>query len=416
MPAKAPVSTPTGTSNGHAPVGGPARLRLLDREHAQASEPVPDAGYEPIEAPRRSALPETHAALALAGASGCYLAFVLPAARGQIRAFQVRAQRIADLRLRELALSALEKRGNIEGAALFATLAPAEHRDATVRALVAFQSAYNYTDALSEQPSADPGANAEQCHQALLIALHPDAPHPDYYAHDQSGGSDGGFLAALVDACRRALSELPQRQLLAAHAREAAARIVDFQTLNRRHADGGHRALQGWARELGDGHEVCWWETAAGAGSSLAVHALVAAAADQRTGAHELAAIDAAYFPWVGALHSLLDAIVDQEEDARAGQPSLLDPYGSPYHALAGVCRLAARSLQECERLPDGARHRAILTAMCSYYLSAPQAGDPLACSVRAGLNSLLGSPLLAARALFSARRLAHTLARRPYL
>lgn len=46
-------------------------------------------------------------------------------------------------------------RGNIEGAALFDALAPAGRRARTIRALVAFQTAYNYFDALSGLPSED---------------------------------------------------------------------------------------------------------------------------------------------------------------------------------------------------------------------------------------------------------------------
>jgi tetraprenyl-beta-curcumene synthase len=61
----------------------------------------------------------------------------------------------------------------------------------------------------------------------------------------------------------------------------AAARIVDFQALNLNERQGGQHALEHWAGELAPcTNGLAWWETAAAAGSSMSVHALIAAAAD----------------------------------------------------------------------------------------------------------------------------------------
>ena len=352
---------------------------------------------------------------ALAATATRYVTLVLPAAREQIDAYIARARKIPDARLRRVALEALAKRGNIEGAALLATLAPGHARAPATRALVAFQAAYNYTDALSELPSADPGANAARLHQALLSALDPDAPQPDYFARDPQRGHDGGLLAATVQDCRAALGSLPRWAQNAPRARAAAARIVDFQTLNRSREQGGHRALAGWAREQAAGYELGWWELAAGAGSSLPVHALIAASADPLGPSARAQAIGAAYFPWVGALHSLLDSLVDRDEDERAGQPSLLEPYGGPRQTLAGLTALAARTRGELAGLADAPTHLAILTAMCSYYLSAPGCQDAHGRAVAAGLTRQLGAPLAAARGMFASWRLARALAGSPY-
>ena len=103
-----------------------------------------------------------------------YLLLVLPSATSELASWRTRAAEIPNPKLRHHALQALRKRGNIEGAALFATLAPAAQRRRTIRALVAFQAAYNYLDMLAEQPSADPEANAGQLHRALRWALEVD--------------------------------------------------------------------------------------------------------------------------------------------------------------------------------------------------------------------------------------------------
>ncbi len=366
---------------------------------------------------------------------------VLPHVARERARWRERAAAIPNPRLRRHALRSLGKRGNIEGAALFATLVPGAHRRGAVRALVAYQTAYNYLDALSELPSADPVANGRRLHQALLTALRPGARHPDYYEHNPDGGSgsradggadggagggaggasdggasDGGYLAAIVDACADALAALPSFPVIAPAARAAAARIVDFQALNLAEAQGGHDGLGRWAgAQTPAGSGLGWWETAAAAGSSLAVHALIAAAAKPAVRPAEVAAIERVYWPWAGALHSLLDSLVDRGEDRERGQRSLLDHCGSPARAADRLAALAERAAGAAAELPDRHAHRVIVTAMCSYYLSAPQCDTAEGRDVAGALSEALGSPLRVAILMFRCRRLLHTLGRRAY-
>lgn len=344
-----------------------------------------------------------------------YLLLVMPQVSSELSRWREQAREIPNRQLRDAAIQALRKRGNIEGAALFATLAPAANRRITTRALVSFQTAYNYLDALSELPGKDPIANGEQLHQALLTALHPDAPHPDYFAYSSERG-DGGYLRAIVEECRKAFAGLPSSAAFAPSARCAAARIVDFQALNLNDRQGGHRELRRWARELTpSGNGLAWWETAAAAGSSLAVHALIAAAADPQLDEAAAREIDRAYFFWIGALHSLLDSLVDRREDHQRGQRSLLDYYHSPTDAAVHLAMLADRGRRATERLPRARAHRVILTAMCSYYLSAPECDTAEAHRITRALTQALGLPLNVATLMFRSKRAVHSLTDRTY-
>ena len=261
----------------------------------------------------------------------------------------------------------------MEGAALFAVLAPRVRRRETVRALVAFQAAYNYLDALAEQPSPDPVGNGRQLHEALLVALDPAAAHPDYYAHHPSA-TTAATSPALVDTCRSAFLTLPSHSVVSGAAWAAAARIVAFQSLNLTEEQGGHDALERWARYQTPGASgLDWWQTAAAGGSSLAVHALIATAANPDVKARDVAAIEGAYFPWICALHSLLDSLVDVAEDERAGQRNLLSYHASRQQSAFAMKLLARRATAGASALADGARHRVILTAMATYYLSSPR-------------------------------------------
>ncbi len=323
----------------------------------------------------------------------------------EARVWREQAGTIPDPFLRRLALEAQHtKRGNLEGAAAFAAFAPAAHRGTVTRAQVAFQAIYDYVDTLAEQPASDPIANGRHLHHALLIALYPNAAHLDYYTHNPQG-EDDGYLARIIDTCRTALEALPSYTLVAVPARRAAARIVSYQSLNLREAQGGQTALARWAQQqTPHGTGLRWWETAASAGSSLEVFVLIAVAANPTVHVSEITAIENTYFPWVGSLHSLLDSLIDLPEDAASGQRSLLDNYTSPHEAAERMTWIATHAARLTRSLPNGHEHLLVLTSMTSFYLSTPGVSAlPISRDILAAVDSL-ATP---AKLLFSARRAA---------
>jgi tetraprenyl-beta-curcumene synthase len=280
--------------------------------------------------------------------------------------------------LRRLALGTQEsERGNLDGAAAFAVLVPRVHRERVVRAVVAFQATYDYVDTLAEQPCGDPVANGHQLHLALLTALDPGTDHPDYYAH-HCGGRDDGYIRSLIDTCRGAFGALPSYATVAEPALRAARRMVAYQSFIHEGSGEAHRALARWAATLTPpGTGLRWWETAAAAASSLTVFALIAAAAQPALSAVDTIAMEQAYFPWIGALHVLLDSLIDRADDFDAGHHSLVDHYASPEETASRLQAIAARAMQATATLPSGTQHALILAAMASFYLSAPCASAP---------------------------------------
>jgi len=375
---------------------------------------------------------------AFAGAARRYWFTVFPHVHRELSHWRDRAREIRDPVLRQLALDAQRKRGNMEGAAAFAIFAPHRRRATVVRALVAFQSAYNYLDLLAEQPRAEPIAGARQLHEALLVALDPagrvatdslTAPldpaawQPDYYAHYPQR-DDNGYLGELVDTCRTALAKLPSYPAVADAARRAVERVIEFQTLNLSKHQGNHDAFARWAHtETPSGAELRWWETAAAAGSSLGIYALIAVAADPVVDPSDIQAIENAYFPWIGALHSLLDHLVDRTEDAAVGQRSLIGYYTSPEEAAVRMRVLADRAVRAAGALPRGERHSIVLAGMAGYYLSDPEASAPEVLPIAQNVRETIGGLMAPTLLVFRARRLAgrigaeradHPLPRRP--
>ncbi len=127
--------------------------------------------------------------------------------------------------------------------------------------------------------------------------------------------------------------------------------------------------------------------------------ALIALAARPDVGAAAPQATAAAYFPWAGALHVLLDSLVDVEADRRTGDHSLIGHYASTGETAARLTEIARRADAAVGALRDGALHRLMLIAMACFYLTR----TPGSCAARAGVFGALGPVTLPARTLLVA-------------
>ena len=153
----------------------------------------------------------------------------------------------------------------------------------------------------------------------------------------------------------------------------AARRCVQAQTRLHAAATLGDGQLERWAREHAEGSGLQWREYAAGGASSvLAVHALIAAAADPATTKSDAERIDRAYLA-IGAVITILDSLVDRAADAAAGQRGVHPPVragrddgpaagADPPGAAAGIRGPARRSSRDdargCRRLLHDAPRR----------------------------------------------------------
>jgi tetraprenyl-beta-curcumene synthase len=322
-----------------------------------------------------------------------YKRAVLPQVQDELRGWERRATAIPDPALREAALSALREKGsNAEATAVFGILAPRAQRPRALHAMTALQTAIDYLDTLGEQPGQEPLADGLALHGALLEAVTPGATFSDWYQlHPQS--EDGGYLAELVTACQGEIAALPASGAVLTPAQRAARRCGEGQSHTHAAAgsESGAQQLKSWTGELDGQGKYLWWELAAGASSSVAIHALIAAAASPETGAEEAELIDAAYFPSIGALTVLLDDLVDRAEDAGAGEHSYLDYYPSNEIAAERLALLTTRAKDAVAALRHGQRHHAILIGVGAFYLSAPSARSDYARPIRDCILKALG-------------------------
>lgn len=130
-------------------------------------------------------------------------------------------------------------------------------------------------------------------------------------------------------------------------------------------------ALRDWvAREYPGTHEVAWFEVAAAAGANLAIYALLALAAESHCSTSRIEDTYRAYFPWTGALATMLDGFVDQFDDAQHGEHCYIAYYQSSDDATAQISRLVRRCLSETHSLKNGERHTLVAASMVAMYLS----------------------------------------------
>ena len=319
---------------------------------------------------------------------------ILPLVRSELHRWRQHAQAIPDPILREQAVGTLhEEELNVEGAAVFATLVPHRSWPVLVRLLVAFQVMYDYLDTVSEERVPDTLGNGLQLHRSLLAALDPSLPSSDWYRHHPHA-NDGGYLDALVAACRACLGALPSASSVLPVARRAALRCGEGQSHTHAAMQEDDAQLALWALRQDRATGYLWWELAAGAISSVGVYALLAAAAEPGETAADAARIDAAYFPPMCALSTLLDSLIDHERDVLTANHSSFGHYPSSADAAARLGLIASRAEAAVRDLRHGRRHLAILAGIAGYYASAAGAGTDEGQPVTTALAERLGPGL----------------------
>ena len=301
---------------------------------------------------------------------------VLPLSSAELDGWRSRAEAIPDVELRRQALSSLRlKRFHADGGCVYATAAPAgPEREGLVRLIVAFQTISDYLDNLCDRGGSLDPEDFRRLHRAMSDAVDPAAPAGDYYSH-HGKREDGGYLAALVETCRSGVAQLPGYGAVAPLAAELVGLYCDLQV----HKHVAHerrvpRLTEWFAAHRDLAPEFDWWEFSAATGSTLGVFSLFGAALDRNLPNEAAGALRAAYFPWVGAVHILLDYLIDLEEDRQGGDLNFVAEYGSLDSAHRRIEWLAGRALDEVRSLPAARFHRLVVQGLVAMYLSDPKA------------------------------------------
>jgi tetraprenyl-beta-curcumene synthase len=346
------------------------------------------------------------ASVALVVANARYWGTVAPVVRGELEHWRRRAGAIADPDLRALALGKLAHESfNAEAGAMLATLAPRAHRREVVRAIIALQVLFDLLDGLTERPLGDPLADGERLFTPFVDAFCC-VPH----SANGGGGIGDPYLWELSRAVSSAVAGLPARDAVIEVARAGARRAAEAQVRMHASAQLGVGQLRQWAQTQARGTRLRWRELAAGAASSvLAGHALIAAAADVSSTRAQAGRIADAYLS-ICVLVTLLDSLIDQQHDERAGEAGYIGLYADRALLADALPEAARRAGAQARELPRGAHHVMILTGVVAYYSSAPDARGEPARAIVARVHDALVPPIAPTLVLMRAWRLARRL------
>lgn len=317
-----------------------------------------------------------------------YGASIVPRARREIRRWSAAAAAIPDRVLRGHATHAIVADArNAEAVAALASTAPRRQRRTTVELLVAYQLLVDYVDMLGECVCADDLGRGLTLGSALVSAV----GEPDSPVDLDPLGDDGGYLVALVTTCRDRFRRLPSADLVAPEAEAAAVRCAQALAYTHTAARTGTLGeLRGWAVPADATGGYAWWEIAAGGNSNLAIHALLAAAADPLTTRHDAAALASAYWPHVCVMSTLLDSLADYERDQASGNLSFVSHYPDRCAARDGLTRATQRSLSAVKPLRHPHTHTMIVAGVAGYYAAFAAPGS-LATEIAPSVIAQLG-------------------------
>jgi tetraprenyl-beta-curcumene synthase len=334
---------------------------------------------------------------------------VAPLVGVQLDHWTTRAAAIPNPLLRKIALENLREEGfNAQASATLATLASPRYRRSAVESIVGLQVIYDYLDSLVEQPHPDPITSGRRLYRAFVDAIAP-GQEPDGHYYDQERNSnDGGYLTELVSSVRAALTQLPSRAATSHIAVLAAKRCANAQVRAHATAVAGEEQLQSWASRGAHQAGFQWREFLAGAVSSgLALHALAALAATPLCTEEHAEKLDSAYL-LLCAVTTLLDGLVDYEQDISAmGHAGYVRYYENDHELLKALENLIHRATEEIADLPHASHHLMTLLGVIAYYISAPTAFDGFSRPVVQELNQTLKPLITPPLALMRAWRLA---------
>lgn len=305
------------------------------------------------------------------------LVWGLPTAAKEMRRWRARAQAASSAPLREDALRVFHrKRTHVDGAGLFWILSK-RRRPHLLRLLVAYELMLDFLDYASERgASAMPDLHAAQAsgellHAGLLNALASDTVIADHYAlhpwHD-----DAGYLRALIAACREGIEALPSYAVVQQLATTETTRAAEVLAINHipdpLRRDSG---LEAWARRyFPSERQLAWFEVAAAVSGSLAVHGLLAQAADPNATQMTAERVYAVYLRSVALATAMLDSYADQLEDGATNGHSYIAHYADPETTQARLQAIVEETMRATRALPHGRRHAILAGCMIAMYLS----------------------------------------------
>jgi tetraprenyl-beta-curcumene synthase len=310
---------------------------------------------------------------ALTVSAGRELAWGLYEVKAEALLWRTRADAIPDSATRDYALAAMDEgRVLVDGAALFWILPPHRRLD-LLRLLVALQTLLNFLDLVLEREACGPDRRPGSWMWVAREALDLTRPPPDREIKARLG-NDGGYLSALVMACRVGCATLPNYQHAHRVLVREATRSRAFEIEHDRDESRRTVTMQAHVAEHFNGVTgITWWELVGGASALLTAMVVLALAADETTTQDDLLQAADAYV-WVASAAALLDSYVDRPADVSSGAHNWFDYYPTDMHATQRAAELLQGAVSRISALRNAERHVVIVGSMAALWLSSDTA------------------------------------------
>lgn len=298
-----------------------------------------------------------------------YIFSTLPQVKNLLRNWHNVAESCEDSILREQALDSLHyKAFHCQGGAVFSLAGEAEN--ILLRLIVAYQTICDYLDNLCDRAGSTDGTAFEQLHQALFDALTPDGGSRDYY-RSYPCGQDGGYLKQLVEECQKYISQLPRYDMIYREVLKLVKWYSCLQVKKHISVHSREEELKEWIKpQLSTYTRLQWQEFAAASGSTLALFALFALAAQENLEEDMVQKTFSAYFPWICGLHILLDYMIDQQEDREGGDLNFTFYYRDQQEMRQRLELFINEAHQCASLLPGAVFHHTVVDGLLALYLS----------------------------------------------
>ncbi|MEN6391719.1 MAG: tetraprenyl-beta-curcumene synthase family protein [Syntrophomonas sp.] len=305
-----------------------------------------------------------------AGLLICYILSVLPRVNRQLKQWALLARQCPEPALRLQALASLEKKAfHCQGGAVFTVNGSCCNQD-LLKLIIAYQTLCDYLDNLCDRAGETDGQAFRQLHQSLIDALDLTRAPSDYYRYFALK-ADGGYIKALVDCCRSQISLLPSYHMVQEDVLRLAGWYCELQVRKHLSWDVREKELRDWVEGLMPQFPgLLWNELAAATGSTLAVFALLKLAVRENLNRGLVDKTRQAYFPWICALHILLDYFIDQQEDRLGRDLNFTFYYGSELEMMERLTACVYEARRCAADLPDSVFDLTVVEGLLAMYLT----------------------------------------------
>ncbi|MFC3039382.1 tetraprenyl-beta-curcumene synthase family protein [Virgibacillus xinjiangensis] len=301
---------------------------------------------------------------------------VFPAVDRELTYWKRRALEIPDMELRSQALASMEaKRFHCQGGAVYSLLAGKEFEEA-VRFIVAYQTISDYLDNLCDRSTSMDPADFRQLHQAMEDALVPGKETRNYYRYREEQ-DDGGYLAELAATCRHTVTHLDNYQMVKDYLLDLQCLYTDLQV--HKHVAKQERVprLTAWFHQHKTSFQgLDWYEFSAAAGSTLGVFSLVSYALSSHMDEEVAGKIYDGYFPYIQAVHIMLDYFIDQQEDEAEGDLNFCSYYEDQDRMKERFLFFIQQAESRSHSLPNPLFHQMVLEGLIGLYLGDPKVDE----------------------------------------